>query len=417
MLGATSLPSVKLQRFPYPDWIHDPFFTTSAGLKIGIFIVAGFTAAAQKIIKTVTLEKERQIKEMMKIMGLPNWLHWTSWFLKEFILQLIIAILITVVLTVRWFPGTKVSTFNASNPFLIFILLLLYCCSIITFSFLISTLFSKANTASIAGSIIFILVLLPFLIVGNKLPMQIVTSFCFNTALCFGFQLIGRYESIGVGVQFNNTWVRASPEDNMTLGIVLLMLIVDAILYMLLSLYFEAVLPGEYGIPQPWYFPCTSTFWCGPKPYKDVKDYDDDYNKVNYEREPTDLNIGIKIKKLRKSFGSKTAVKDISVNMYEDQITVLLGHNGAGKTTTISMLTGVITPTAGTAYINGHNIRTEMWKVRNSLSLCPQNNVLFDELTVEEHLHFFSKLKGVKEVKPEISKYCNLLELVPKVCY
>lgn len=107
----------------------------------------------------------------------------------------------------------------------------------------------------------------------------------------------------------------------------------------------------------------------------------------------------------------------MSLNMYEDQITVLLGHNGAGKTTTMSMLTGVITPTSGTAYVGGHNIRTEMWKVRDSLGLCPQHNVLFDELTVEEHIYFFSRLKGINkgQVQAEIQKYVQLLELVPKV--
>lgn len=137
-----------------------------------------------------------------------------------------------------------------------------------------------------------------------------------------------------------------------------------------------------------------------------------------FEKEPTNLRAGIKIKNLRKTFGQKTAVRDVSLDMYEDHITVLLGHNGAGKTTTMSMLTGVITPTTGTAYVGGHNIRTEMWKVRDSLGLCPQHNVLFDELTVEEHIYFFSRLKGInrRQVKAEIQKYVQLLELVPKVC-
>ncbi|KAJ8939521.1 hypothetical protein NQ314_011088, partial [Rhamnusium bicolor] len=95
--------------------------------------------------------------------------------------------------------------------------------------------------------------------------------------------------------------------------------------------------------------------------------------------------------------------------MYEGQITVLLGHNGAGKTTTMSMLTGMINPTSGTAKVNGYDIRTDMEEVRNSLGLCPQHNIIFDELTVSEHLYFFSKLKGLSkdEIKAEIDKYRN----------
>lgn len=141
-------------------------------------------------------------------------------------------------------------------------------------------------------------------------------------------------------------------------------------------------------------------------------------NNEFFEKEPTYLKPGIKVVNLRKVFGkNKTAVRDISLNMYENQITVLLGHNGAGKTTTMSMLTGILTPTSGTAIVGDHNIRTDMDQVRESLGLCPQHNIIFEELTVREHLYFFSKLKGMNhsEIEGEIQKYVELLELVPKV--
>ncbi len=79
--------------------------------------------------------------------------------------------------------------------------------------------------------------------------------------------------------------------------------------------------------------------------------------------------------------------------MYKGQITALLGHNGAGKTTTMSMLTGLYTPTLGTALVDGHDITTDMDLIRRNLGICPQHNVLFDRLTVAEHLIFFSLLK------------------------
>ena len=71
------------------------------------------------------------------------------------------------------------------------------------------------------------------------------------------------------------------------------------------------------------------------------------------------------------------------------EITALLGHNGAGKTTTMSMLTGLFSPTSGTAKICGYSIKNDMGKVRDSLGLCPQHNMLFPSLTVYEHLIFF----------------------------
>ena len=66
-----------------------------------------------------------------------------------------------------------------------------------------------------------------------------------------------------------------------------------------------------------------------------------------------DNNNSIKIKDLNKSFDEMQAVKNLSVNIYSDQIFVLLGHNGAGKTTTISMLTGMLEPTSGIIEVCG----------------------------------------------------------------
>ena len=74
----------------------------------------------------------------------------------------------------------------------------------------------------------------------------------------------------------------------------------------------------------------------------------------------------------------KVAVDSLTLNLYEGQITSFLGHNGAGKTTTMSMLTGLFPSTSGTAVIYGNDIHTDMDKIRTSLGMCPQHNVLFD---------------------------------------
>ena len=91
--------------------------------------------------------------------------------------------------------------------------------------------------------------------------------------------------------------------------------------------------------------------------------------------------------------GSKLAVDDLTLKMYKGQITSLLGHNGAGKTTTMSILTGLFPPTRGSATVNGYDIHSDMTRVRQSLGICPQHNVLWDRLTVKEHLNFFIQLK------------------------
>ena len=83
------------------------------------------------------------------------------------------------------------------------------------------------------------------------------------------------------------------------------------------------------------------------------------------------------------------AVDNLSLTMYKDQIFALLGPNGAGKTSTISMITGLYEATQGSAYVYDINIFEEMDQVREILGVCPQHNVLFDQLTAEEHFEIF----------------------------
>ena len=70
----------------------------------------------------------------------------------------------------------------------------------------------------------------------------------------------------------------------------------------------------------------------------------------------------------------------------------------------MSILTGLLPPTRGTALIYGCDIRTDIDEIRKGLGLCPQHNVLFNHLTVEEHMWFFARLKGMpkKDIKAEI---------------
>lgn len=109
------------------------------------------------------------------------------------------------------------------------------------------------------------------------------------------------------------------------------------------------------------------------------------------------LKVGIEIEKLNKVFsrGNNHALKGLSLKFYQNEITAFLGHNGAGKSTTMHILTGLYMPTTGTAKINGLSITKTMTEIRKSLGFVPQHNILFDLMTVREHIWFYSRLKGL----------------------
>lgn len=100
------------------------------------------------------------------------------------------------------------------------------------------------------------------------------------------------------------------------------------------------------------------------------------------------------------------AVQRLNLAVPRGECFGLLGENGAGKTTTISIVTGFITPTLGTATVVGHDIRSAISQVHLNIGICPQFSVLWEELTVEEHLLFYARLKGVKrsEEKRHVEK-------------
>ncbi|KAL3853225.1 hypothetical protein ACJMK2_016781 [Sinanodonta woodiana] len=417
--------NVTMQKMPYPPHLRDVLISVLQ-TNLPLFIVLSFILNALQISKNIAYEKENKLKESMKMMGLSTVMYWLSWFVKCLIYLAIAMILYTLLLCIP--IGSKGKVLNYTQPTLFYVFLLAYALSLIAFCFMVSTFFKKANSAAFAGGILFFLTYFPFFFLTDRYEdmsqgEKMAACLLSNIALAFGCNTIAIHEGTGEGAQWSNFHKPGTVDDNFSLLNALGMLLVDTVIYMVVAWYVDNVHPGEYGVSQPFYFPFMPSYWCGRK----IKDIGNDSNIATsgqsskfFERDPPGLTAGISIRHLRKEFGSgrdvKVAVADMTLNMYEDQITSLLGHNGAGKTTTMSMLTGFLAPTSGTARINGYDIRTDIAKVRQTLGLCPQHNILFDLLTVKEHLEIFAQLKGCekKNLKAEVDEMIRVLGLEAK---
>ncbi len=111
------------------------------------------------------------------------------------------------------------------------------------------------------------------------------------------------------------------------------------------------------------------------------------------------MSYSIEIKGLRKEFGSKVAVNDLSLQIPEGSLFALLGVNGAGKTTTIRMLTGLTMPSAGDALVMGHSIIKDLEKVKKVVNLSPQETAVAPNLTVRENLEFIAGIYGFDKAR------------------
>jgi ABC-2 type transport system ATP-binding protein len=110
---------------------------------------------------------------------------------------------------------------------------------------------------------------------------------------------------------------------------------------------------------------------------------------------PKNDHVMIQADGLTKKFGDLTAVKDITFRCKRGEIVGFLGPNGAGKTTTMRMLTGYMPPTAGAAYIAGHNTLTESIEARQKLGYMPETVPLYQEMSVENYLAYVGRLRRV----------------------
>uniref|UniRef100_A0A8D3DU77 ABC transporter domain-containing protein n=1 Tax=Scophthalmus maximus TaxID=52904 RepID=A0A8D3DU77_SCOMX len=430
------------QQMPYPCFVDDVFVQSIGGI-IPMFLVLAFMYTVCMTIKGLVLEKELRLKEVLRAVGTQCvFLHELKW--SHFCLSPIF----------RLFLSTQYGqVLQYSDPSVIFVFLLVFCLTTITQCFFISVFFSKANLAAACGGLIYFVLYLPHILCyawrdvmgfGAK-----VASLLSCVAFGFGCESFSKYEEQGIGIQWYN--INNSPEEGerYTFLLSIIMMLFDAALYWTLTWYIENVFPGQYGIPKPWYFPFAASYWCGRASVTDVdpgflKDTSVHNGKMLYHfsncnlwcltvktnppgyhvfvnsspkyesqhtivlKPPPNMKAGISIRNLVKIYktGKKLAVDGLTMDFYENQITSFLGHNGAGKTTTMSILTGLFPPTSGTALINGYDIHTDMDSIRKYLGMCPQHNVLFNELTVEEHIYFYARLKGhnYEEVKIEMDQ-------------
>ncbi|XP_013772633.2 ATP-binding cassette sub-family A member 3-like [Limulus polyphemus] len=419
--------ATKMHRYPYPTYIETHFSFVN---QLPALIVIGFLILCPVIVRRIVDEKSRGAKEMMRMMGLNDWCYWSATFFNNFLVMLFISAIFTILFKTNF--RKDIALLYHTDGFLLFIILLLYSAATILFCITISTFFNKP-VASVICTII--LWECSFSVPQNlmdpyggskygdtSLSLKLASCLLPNMAMHWAVRVMSTFESFKEGATWTNLGKAALPGDNLTLGGIMGMMIASLVVYGVIIWYVDAVWPWQFGIPKPFYFPFMPSYWCKRKPSLTPKDEElDDTSKRNFfEEDPVEQKPGIILSHLSKVYGwgrqRKNAVSNVSLKIYKGQITALLGHNGAGKTTTMNMLTGLFPPSKGTASVNGYDILIDTKKARQSLGLCPQHNVLYDDLTIEEHLKFFAGVKGclMKDIREEVDSILHLLDLQNK---
>lgn len=107
-----------------------------------------------------------------------------------------------------------------------------------------------------------------------------------------------------------------------------------------------------------------------------------------------DMTQILSIQGLTKTFGSKTVVDDVSFNVGTGEVLGFLGPNGAGKSTTMKMIVGFLTPTAGTAIVQGHDVSRDPLAVKASVGYLPEGAPAYPDMTPLAFLGFIAGVRG-----------------------
>uniref|UniRef100_A0A8D0TR88 ABC transporter domain-containing protein n=1 Tax=Sus scrofa TaxID=9823 RepID=A0A8D0TR88_PIG len=403
--------SIFVQRYPYPAHPQDRLFLLTGDFLPLMFILM-FAPTVLSIMRFIVWEKESRLKEYQLTIGLKNWMIWTAYLFTFLLFYIFIICSICVLFFAK-------AIFLYSDYSFIFVFLVCYAIASTFFCFLVSTFFNRANLVASAGSFLYFASFFPFNTITENygqitLTRKVAACLSPNIALALGIKLLVKLE-LKLGVKWKHLWTPANLEDKLIFKYMLGMLLFDAFFYGLVTWYVENVFPGQYGMPQPWYFFLMRSYWFGQARIKrkEMKDCRITLTKY-FEAEPTSLVAGIRIKHLYKKFGDKVAINNMSLNLYKGQITILLGQNGAGKTTVLSVLTGCYRPTRGEVCIYGYDISKNIREIRENMGFCPQHDLLFNDLTLSEHIFFYSVVSEQKIPPLEVDNMLSTFNLLEK---
>ncbi|KFH67573.1 hypothetical protein MVEG_06305 [Podila verticillata NRRL 6337] len=337
----------------------------------------GLSFLLPTFVAILVQEKEDRHRAMMAMNGLKSSAYYLSHYLEFMIMQLILSLFFCVAC---WAVSSQLVL--RTNPSILIVVLLVWAHAQTAFSFLLASLFSRTRKAT----------LVVYFFVAVSAIMGSVTDFIFKDGTPFAWYIHPSFAFFNIlftGIRHSSRvnglnpmlWSDFAPGTNLFSCIMLL--VGEGILFVILALYVDAVVPSEYGVQKPWHFPITTFF----KKSKSVRDPESKLRASAHTTE-NDLLEGA-------DADVEPALRGMSFGVETNTVLGLLGPNGAGKSTMIHLLTGLYKPTSGTAHVAGADIRTNMAMVHAKIGVCPQHDILWGDLTVADHLLFYSRLRGI----------------------
>ncbi|KAI1327391.1 ABC transporter [Xylariaceae sp. FL0255] len=345
------------------------------------------------------VERRRNVRGLQYSNGVRSLPLWIAYLAFDFTIVIVSSALVTGI-----FASQSAAWYHVEYLFIIF---LLYGLASILLSYVISlfcgTQLSTYAFSAAGQAVLFLIYLIAYLAVLVYVPVNKI-----DHALLIVHFVISAFAPIGsviralfVGLNLfsttcDNQQFRSNPGDILTYG--------GPILYLLLQslLLFGILLWHDSGAGRQLISRLTQR---GVKQKTEPSSSDDEEvaNELNRVTSVADQDDGLQTVHLTKKFGKFTAVDNVTFGVKHGEVFALLGPNGAGKSTTISLIRGDILPSrnGGDVFVENTSVTHSRASARSHLGVCPQFDAI-DSMTVEEHLRFYARIRGIPDVEHNV---------------
>jgi len=370
---------------------------------LSLFMLFYFVPCVCSLLNQLVIEKESKIKESLVIIGLKRSSFWVSWAITYGTIIIISSILVSIAMTCS-------KLFMYIDWSILISTMLLFGISCCCISFILSTFIEKSKTANTVGVMIIVGFFVMYFIYRAVDKMPTAKWICIYTLSPVSFLSLFKYfasiEGQGLKYNFFNMLSNHSTRS------CFFGLVFTLILYFLLAVYLDNVLPQGNNFHKKWHFIITDFFH--KKNERIISKSTEKTDNPFIEKDPEGLQKAVEVKGIIKNFKVKgeniEILKNVNFNGYYNEIFCILGHNGAGKTTLMSIMTGILSATEGEVYYDGVPITGNETDVCKQFGYCPQFDTFNNNLTVGEHVKLFAGIKGVKVDVKTTLKNIDLLE-------
>ncbi|RNA01708.1 ATP-binding cassette sub-family A member 3 [Brachionus plicatilis] len=211
-------------------------------------------------------------------------------------------------------------------------------------------------------------------------------------------------------------------DTNLNIGLVIISMIIWTLMLIPFIWYFEKVVPSQFGIPLPFYFLFQPSYWSNLFQYKKLDDLTRSNDFVLNNKDGSESTVAFrdvtKVQKFQRGSKKKSVINNLNLDFYENEVIMEL-EKKKKTTTTLFILCGIYSPSSGDVLIYNQNLRNNLDKVRRLIGFCPQIPILFDDLTVYEHLKLIATIKDYPQTEIEIeihkiAAFLNLEEYISK---